>query len=121
MSTDRVNNPCATRAIAIRYAYVNAARHAGECVMLEEEIGYYEECLPIWLERHEGRVVLVKGRELIGFFDTEREAVAEGVGQFGLTSFLVRRVLEVQPVVYVPALEHGVLRADLQFLVPDED
>jgi hypothetical protein len=93
-----------------------SVRPVGACTMLEDEIGFYQENLPTWLERHEGRVVLVKGRELIGFFDTEREAVAEGVDRFGLTSFLVRRVLEEQPVVYVPALEHGVLRADLQLL-----
>jgi hypothetical protein len=93
----------------------------GVRAMLETEIGYYEENLPHWLERHEGRVVLVKGRELIGIYDTERQAVAEGVDRFGLTSFLVRRVLEEQPVVYVPALEHGVLRADLQLSVSDED
>ena len=89
--------------------------------MLDEKIRFYEENLPDWLQRHEARVVLVKGRELVGFYDTEREAVAEGVGRFGLTSFLVRRVLKEQPVVYVPALEHGVLRADLRFSVPDED
>ena len=89
--------------------------------MLENEIAFYDENLPTWLERQEGRVALVKGRELIGFFDTEREAVTEGVDRFGLTSFLVRRVLKEQPVFYVPALEHGVLRADLQLSISDED
>jgi hypothetical protein len=111
----------ARRVAAIRYPIADTLRQTGVRVMLDDEIGFYEENLPAWLDRHEGRVVLVKGRELIGFFDTEREAVAEGVERYGLTSFLVRRVLAEQPVVYVPALEHGVLRADLQLSVSDED
>jgi hypothetical protein len=82
--------------------------------MLEEEIQFYEENLPDWLQRHEARVVLVKGRELVGFFDNEEDALEEGARRFGLTSFLVRRVLEKQPLIYIPALVHGVLGADSQ-------
>jgi hypothetical protein len=97
------------------------AKQSGVRAVLEEEIRFYEENLPDWLQRHEARVVLVKGRELIGFFDTEGDAIEEGARLFGLTSFLVRRVLPTQPLVYVPALVHGVLSADLQQSGNDSD
>ncbi|HEY7032170.1 MAG TPA: hypothetical protein VH482_12605 [Thermomicrobiales bacterium] len=77
--------------------------------MLDEEIRFYEENLPDWLQRHEARVVLVKGRELIGFFDTEGDAIEEGARLFGFTSILVCRVLPTQPFVSVPVIAHGVL------------
>ena len=77
--------------------------------MLEDEIRYYEENLSTWLSLHEGRFVLVKERDLIGIFDAHGDAVAEGIGRFGLTSFLVRRVKPEQPLIYIPSLAHGLL------------
>jgi hypothetical protein len=80
--------------------------------MLEEELGYFEKNLSAWLERHTGRVALVKGRELVGFFDDEEQAIAEGARRFGLQSFLVRRVERVPEAVCIPALTLGILRGN---------
>ncbi len=80
--------------------------------MLEEERRYYDEHLDEWLNRFAGRVVLVKGQELVGTFDNEDDALAEGARRFGRESFLVRRVLPEQEKVSVPALALGLLSAD---------
>ncbi len=80
--------------------------------MLDDEIQYYEENLPDWLQRHEAHVVLVKGRRLAGFFDNEVDALEEGVRLFGLTSFLIRRVLAVRPLIYVPVIAHDLPMTD---------
>ncbi len=83
--------------------------------MLEREINYYNEHLPEWLDRFAGRVILIKGNEMIGTFDTDQDALAEGARLFGRESFLVRRVQETQPIVDIPALSLGILRANPSF------
>jgi hypothetical protein len=80
--------------------------------MLEEERQFYAENLTEWLKSYPGKFVLVKGRELIGTFDTIDEALAAGARQLGLTPFLVRRVQETQEEMNVPALTLGILRAN---------
>jgi hypothetical protein len=80
--------------------------------MLEAELQYFAENLPQWLEKHADRVALIKGQELIGLFDNEQEAIAEGARKYGLDSFLVRRITAHQPEFTAPALTLGILRAD---------
>jgi hypothetical protein len=60
--------------------------------MLEVEIAFYEEQRAELLARHAGMFVLIKGRELIGVFNTIEQALAEGARRFGLDSYLVRQV-----------------------------
>ncbi len=80
--------------------------------MLEEERRYFDEHLEEWLNRFAGRVVLVKGQELIGSFDDEDDALAEGARRFGRSSFLVRRVIPEQEKVSAPALTLGLISAN---------
>lgn len=80
--------------------------------MLETERQFYSENLASWLTQYPGKYALVKGRELIGTFDTNEEALAEGARRFGLEPFLVRRVQEKQEDVSIPALTLGILRAN---------
>lgn len=61
---------------------------------------------------HPSQFVLVKDEELIGFFNTQHEALVEGARRFGTDSFLVRQVEESEQLVYIPALTLGILRAD---------
>lgn len=82
--------------------------------MLEEERQFYAENLANWLGQYPGKFVLVKGRELIGTFDTNEEALAEGARRFGLAPFLVRRVQERQEDISIPALTLGILRANTE-------
>ncbi len=80
--------------------------------MLAEERQFYDDHLQEWLRDYPGRFVLVRGKELIGVFDTPDDALAEGARRFGLSSFLVRRVEPVQQEIKVPALTLGLLNAD---------
>ena len=72
--------------------------------MLEQEIKYFTDHLSEWLERHSGKFTLIKEQELIGFFDTIELALADGARRFGLQPFLVRRVIETQETINIPAL-----------------
>jgi hypothetical protein len=83
-----------------------------EQTMLNEELAFFDKNLPEWLEKHAGRVVLVKGHELVGFFDDEGQAIGEGARRFGLQSFLVRRIERVPEEVCIPALTLGILRGN---------
>ncbi len=81
--------------------------------MLEQELAFFRENLPTWLQKHAGRVVLVKGRELIGFFDDEGKAMSEGARRFGLDSFLIRRIESTEQEICIPALTLGILSGHL--------
>ena len=77
--------------------------------MLEQERQFYSENLDKWLTQHAGKFVLVKGEELLGAYETYEDALAEGARRFGLQSFLVRRVGDVEQEVNIPALTLGLL------------
>lgn len=68
---------------------------------IAEEIATYKARLPELLA-HEGRFVLIKGKDVIGFFDTSSEAIREGYRRFGVVPMLVKRIAAVEPVIYIP-------------------
>ena len=80
--------------------------------MLEQEREFFARNRAEWLRRHAGRVVLVKGERLVGVFNTIDEAVKEGARLFGLDSFLIRRVEEIEETLSAPALTLGILDAN---------
>jgi hypothetical protein len=80
-------------------------------IVLDEEIQYFNESLEDWLKQYQGMVALVKGKELIGVFNTEDEALAEGARRYQLQPFLVRRIMREQPNISIPALTLGILNA----------
>jgi hypothetical protein len=89
------------------------ARVVYEVRMLEREIQYYEQKLPEWQTQFPGKIVVVKGVDLVGVFDTLQQALDEGSRRFGLSSFLiraVRRAGETVPDISIPALALGILR-----------
>ena len=70
---------------------------------LEQELSLYEQMKPELLrEGHEGQVVLIKGRELIGVFATKEGAYHEGFRRFHAGPFFVKRIQQVEPVEVVP-------------------
>lgn len=81
--------------------------------MLTEERQYYDDHLPELLEHHAERVLLIRGSELVGTFDDEESALAEGARRFGLESHLIRRVRAVQEEIHVPALTLGILQSKM--------
>ncbi len=86
--------------------------------MLERERDVYDAHLPEWLEQYAGRFVLVKEDRLVGVYNTDTEALADGARQFGLSSFLVRRVEQRPQEITIPALSLGLLNAGNQHSAP---
>jgi hypothetical protein len=64
---------------------------------LAAELDVFEAHLPDWLDR-EGQHVLIKGQEVVGFFSTRDEALMTGYTRFGIVSFLVKQIAQVEPV-----------------------
>lgn len=58
------------------------------------ELEFFKAHQAEWQKMHPGKFVLMKGSELIGVFNNEKTAIAEGVRRFGPESFFVRGVHE---------------------------
>jgi len=78
---------------------------------LREELAFYETMKAQWLLAHEGKFVLIKGKELLGFFDTQEQAYSEGLKRLGNTPFLIKQVVKEEPIQTIPALHYGLIRA----------
>jgi hypothetical protein len=68
---------------------------------IAQEIATYRSRLPELLA-HEGEFVLIKGDQVIGFFDDSSAALREGDRRFGLVPLLVKKIAAVEPVIYIP-------------------
>ena len=68
---------------------------------IAQEVATYEARLPELLA-HEGRFVLIKGDQVVGFFDSFDAAYREGRRRFGLVPLLVKQITAVERVVYLP-------------------
>lgn len=79
----------------------------------EQERQFYESHKAEWLKVHKNQYVLIKGAELAGVFADADSAYASGLQRFGLSPFLVKQVLEEEPVAYVPSLSMAPRRAGL--------
>ncbi len=53
---------------------------------------YKRERPRLLAEGHEGRYVLIKGEEIIGIWDTRREAMSVGTQRFGLVPMLAHQI-----------------------------
>ena len=69
---------------------------------LEAELKFYEEHRHDYLQRFRNLFVLIKGHQLIGVFPEAEAAYREGINKFGLEPFLVKQVLEVEPLGVAP-------------------
>jgi len=66
---------------------------------LAEETETYRSKVESWLaEGKEGQFVLLKGSELIGFWNDRIEAMSEGYERWLLCPFLVKQILSREPV-----------------------
>lgn len=59
---------------------------------LQTELDYFEERRDELCREHLGKVAVVKGREVHGFFDSEMEAYEAGVERFGIEPFMIKKV-----------------------------
>lgn len=69
---------------------------------LSEELEVFEAKKPDLLKSYPGLFVLVKGHDLLGPYPSAEAAYEDGLQRFGLRTFLVKQVLEEEPVGYVP-------------------
>lgn len=71
--------------------------NSGAKMALEKELETYKSKLPE-LKAHEGKYVLIQGDKVVDMFTSYEDALKEGYKQFGLTPFLVKQILAVEPV-----------------------
>jgi hypothetical protein len=65
-------------------------------LIVESEL--YETHKTEWLQKHRDEFVVIKERELLGFFPNFYEAYSAGVQKYGInTDFLVKRVVPQEP------------------------
>ncbi len=82
--------------------------------VLAKEQAFFTAHQAEWTKLHSGRFAVVKGSELVGTFDTIEQALAAGAARFGLDSFLVRKLGEMEQEIHIPALTLGLLFANSQ-------
>jgi len=69
---------------------------------LARELEYFERHKPEWLSDHSGDYVVVKEDRILGFYSAFEAAYRAGASSFGSEAdFLVKRVLEYEPVFFV--------------------
>ncbi len=81
-------------------------------MVLEVELAFFQKNLSDWLQHHEGKFALIKGEESAGFFDSDDNALQAGLDQWGVTPFLIKEVLPVDPILYIPALTFGLIHVN---------
>jgi len=69
---------------------------------MAEEIATYRAHLPQLLREQAGKFVLIKGADILGTFPDRSTALREGYRRFGVVPFLVRQIVDPEPVVYLP-------------------
>jgi len=73
-------------------------------VGFDVEREFYRRRKPDLLAHDEGRYVVIVGEELLGPFDTSREAEREGYAKFGLGPLYIKRILVEEPVAQISRL-----------------
>ncbi len=76
--------------------------YRGCAMVLETELRFYETHRQEFLQHYRNLFVLIKKDELIGVFPDAQTAHREGINRFGLEPFLVKQVLEVEPISVSP-------------------
>jgi len=86
--------------------------------VLQEELAFFAEIKEELLQTHRGQFALIKGRSLIGIYPTRLEAYTEGVKRYLAGPFLMKQILDVEPVEQILLFACSVSkRADLQPLL----
>jgi hypothetical protein len=69
---------------------------------LDRELSRYEAERARWLPEHEGEYVLIKGDDVLGFFETREEALAMGYARFGVVPRFVHQIPASKPIYRIP-------------------
>jgi hypothetical protein len=71
---------------------------------LDEEVKTFDAHLPGWADR-EGQYVLIKGRNVLGFYPRHEDALEAGYDQFDGGPFLVKQILAEEPIYQLGQVE----------------
>jgi predicted acetyltransferase len=68
---------------------------AGE---LEIERQVFDEHVQEWRSSHVGKFVLIKGKEVVGFYNSIEEAFVQGSKRYGMADFFIEQILPAETV-----------------------
>ena len=66
--------------------------------ILEKEYKYFLKHLPEFTPEHLNQFVLIKDKEIVGFFDSYEQALTAGLKAFGNVPFFIKEVREKEEV-----------------------
>lgn len=67
----------------------------GDAQVLTDELATFDKRRAELLGEAAGKYALVHGQDVVGFYDTQHDAIAEGYRRFGNVPFLVKLVAAV--------------------------
>jgi hypothetical protein len=82
----------------------NEAEEANGHFPLVDEVNTFEAHLPLWADR-EVQFVLIKGRDVLGFYPRHDDAVEAGYDRVGCGPFLVKQILVNEPIYQLGQIE----------------
>lgn len=59
--------------------------------MLDKEYKYYQDNQKTFIEKYKGKVLVIKGEEIVGVYDDETVAYKDSVSKFDLGTFLIQK------------------------------
>jgi hypothetical protein len=69
---------------------------------LAVELGYYSQHAQEWIAQKAGEYVVIRNTGILGFYPDFETAYRAGAGAYGIeTDFLVKQILEYEPVFIV--------------------
>jgi len=80
---------------------------------LDTELKYLNSHRDELLKRYGGKILVIKGEEVTGAFETIQEALKDSATKHGLGNVLIRRPTEGQIEVSIPALTLGIMNANI--------
>jgi hypothetical protein len=69
---------------------------------LNREQAVYDTGLTQWRPGQAGKHVLIKGDQVVGFFESRDDALADGYARFGVGPLFVKQVSHPEPVYHIP-------------------
>lgn len=77
--------------------------------LLAAEIAFLKQNRKRLIRKYDSLYLLIKGAEVIDSFESETDAITEGVRKFGQEPFLVRRPQDRTQTFFNPALSLGLM------------
>ncbi len=70
--------------------------------VLDTELEYFNKNRKKWFEHHAGKIVVIHGTTVHGFYDNYANALQVGYDKCGIVSFLLKEVLLEDKVIFMP-------------------